>query len=55
MHLSTAFCHVDVDVLEEKLYPPLKDPYEVMELVKKTDYKTMEKLEKKYSNQNYLE
>lgn len=48
MHLSTAFCHVDVDVLEEKMYPPLKDPYEIMDLVRKTDYKTMEKMEKRY-------
>lgn len=47
VHLSTAFCHCDVDVLEEKMYPPLKDPYEIMELVKNTDYKTMDKMEKR--------
>lgn len=48
VHLSTAFCHCDVEVLEEKMYPSLKDPYEVMELVKTTDYKTMEKMEQRY-------
>lgn len=48
IHLSTAFCHCDVEILEEKMYPPLKDPYEVIELIKKTDYKTLEKLEKRF-------
>lgn len=46
-HLSTAFCHVDEEVLEEKIYPALKDPYEIMNLVKTTDPKKLEEMQKR--------
>ncbi|XP_025834434.1 putative fatty acyl-CoA reductase CG5065 [Agrilus planipennis] len=45
VHLSTAFCHADVEYLEEKIYPPTKDPYEVMRLIEWLDDKSLEQIE----------
>lgn len=33
VHLSTAFCHCEERLLEERVYPPLRDPHEVMRVV----------------------
>ncbi|KAL1138004.1 hypothetical protein AAG570_009699 [Ranatra chinensis] len=30
IHLSTAFCHGDLEVLEEKLYPPPANPHDII-------------------------
>lgn len=33
IHLSTAFCYPDKEILDEKVYEPHRDPYEVMKYV----------------------
>lgn len=47
IHLSTAFCHCDVPELEEKIYPPTKEPYAVMEIIKRNSEESLKKLEAK--------
>lgn len=47
VHLSTAFCHCDVEVLEEKIYPPTKDPYIVMDMVMNNSDESLAKIEDK--------
>jgi alcohol-forming fatty acyl-CoA reductase len=32
VHLSTAYCRCELDVLEEKMYPPVHDPRRIMEI-----------------------
>lgn len=32
MHASTIFCYWDVTILDEKVYPPSQDPYDVIQL-----------------------
>lgn len=44
IHLSTAFCHVDKDVLEEKAYEAPYDPKDIMRLVQFMDLKTLDKV-----------
>lgn len=34
VHLSTAFCHVDQEELEEKVYNAGQDPQDVMEMMR---------------------
>ncbi|XP_077295479.1 putative fatty acyl-CoA reductase CG5065 [Arctopsyche grandis] len=34
VHLSTAFCYADFDVLDEKVHNDVEDPHEIMHLVK---------------------
>ncbi|XP_050358549.1 putative fatty acyl-CoA reductase CG5065 [Nymphalis io] len=47
VHLSTAYCRCKVDVLEEKMYPPVHDPEKVMDLVDWLDDETLAYLEPK--------
>ncbi|XP_047542412.1 putative fatty acyl-CoA reductase CG5065 isoform X2 [Vanessa atalanta] len=37
LHVSTAFCHDGIEVLEEKMYPSKHDPYHVIESLKWMD------------------
>lgn len=37
VHTSTAFCHCDVPVMEERVYQPPEDPHNLMNLVKWMD------------------
>ncbi|XP_069683847.1 putative fatty acyl-CoA reductase CG5065 isoform X2 [Periplaneta americana] len=41
-HLSTAFCHCEFDVLEEKIYPPPHNPHDVMRAMEWLDDKSIE-------------
>ncbi|RZF32452.1 hypothetical protein LSTR_LSTR013396 [Laodelphax striatellus] len=42
IHLSTAFCHCEVDVLEERVYASPVDPQDVMRAVQWMDSATLE-------------
>jgi fatty acyl-CoA reductase len=42
VHLSTAFCHCDVDVLEERIYESPLDPHDVMRCVQWMDETTLD-------------
>jgi hypothetical protein len=42
VHLSTAFCHCDLEVLEEKLYQSPLDPHDVMRCVQWMDDATLD-------------
>ncbi|KAL1117018.1 hypothetical protein AAG570_004346 [Ranatra chinensis] len=42
VHMSTAFCHVDHLVMEEKVYPPPADPQDIMDVCRWMDDKTMD-------------
>ncbi|KAK9500979.1 hypothetical protein O3M35_002123 [Rhynocoris fuscipes] len=44
IHTSTAFCHCDVEVMEEKAYPPPHDPMDVIRLVNWMDDATLDKI-----------
>jgi len=37
VHLSTAFCHVDQEKLDERIYESLHDPQDIMRLVQWLD------------------
>ncbi|XP_049861196.1 putative fatty acyl-CoA reductase CG5065 isoform X1 [Schistocerca gregaria] len=41
VHLSTAFCHCEQEVLEEKIYPPPHDPHDIMHLVQWLDEESL--------------
>jgi fatty acyl-CoA reductase len=41
VYLSTAFCHCDVDVLEERIYESPLDPRDVMRCVQWMDETTL--------------
>lgn len=47
VHLSTAYCRCELDVLEEKLYPAVHNPDKIIDLVEWLDDKTLEYLEPK--------
>ncbi|XP_069683843.1 putative fatty acyl-CoA reductase CG5065 [Periplaneta americana] len=42
LHLSTAFCHCDYEVLGEKMYPPPHNPHDVMRAMEWLDDKSIE-------------
>ncbi|XP_017779308.1 PREDICTED: putative fatty acyl-CoA reductase CG5065 [Nicrophorus vespilloides] len=42
IHLSTAFCHVEIEVLEEKVYKPNCDPYEMIKYVQTESEKVLD-------------
>ncbi|XP_069683851.1 putative fatty acyl-CoA reductase CG5065 [Periplaneta americana] len=44
VHLSTAFCHCEYEVLEEKMYPPPHNPHDVMRAMEWLDDKSIELL-----------
>ncbi|XP_069683853.1 putative fatty acyl-CoA reductase CG5065 [Periplaneta americana] len=44
VHLSTAFCHCEYDVLGEKMYPPPHNPHDVMRAMEWLDDKSIELL-----------
>nr|XP_022904425.1 fatty acyl-CoA reductase 1-like [Onthophagus taurus] len=48
VHVSTAFCNVEIDYMEEKIYPMDVDPYKIMDLVKWMDEKSLVAITKKY-------
>lgn len=37
VHVSTTYCHFDIPVLEEKLYPPTRNPRDIIKLVNSTN------------------
>ncbi|XP_068622040.1 putative fatty acyl-CoA reductase CG5065 [Battus philenor] len=45
VHLSTAYCRCELDVLEEKLYPAMHKPERIMDIVQWMDDKTLNYLE----------
>ncbi|XP_071056868.1 putative fatty acyl-CoA reductase CG5065 [Onthophagus taurus] len=47
VHVSTAFCNVEIDYMEEKIYPMDVDPYKIMDLVKWMDEKSLVAITKK--------
>ncbi|CAH0713004.1 unnamed protein product, partial [Brenthis ino] len=47
LHLSTAYCRCDLEILEEKLYPAVHPPRKIIDLVEWLDDKTLEYLEPK--------
>ncbi|KAJ9586188.1 hypothetical protein L9F63_020162, partial [Diploptera punctata] len=42
IHLSTAFCHCDHDVMEEKVYPPPHNPHDIIHAMEWMDDETIE-------------
>jgi fatty acyl-CoA reductase len=42
VHLSTAFCHCDLEVLEEKVYQSALDPHDVMRFLQWIDETTLD-------------
>ncbi|CAG4949380.1 unnamed protein product [Parnassius apollo] len=47
VHLSTAYCRCELDVLEEKLYPAMHKPEHIIKIVKWMDDATLDYLEPK--------
>ncbi|XP_061381673.1 putative fatty acyl-CoA reductase CG5065 isoform X1 [Danaus plexippus] len=45
VHLSTAYCRCELDVLDEKLYPAVHEPRKIIELTQWLDDKTLDYLE----------
>jgi hypothetical protein len=50
VHLSTAFCHCELDILEEKVYSPPHDPHDIMHAIEWMDDKTIELITPRYLN-----
>lgn len=48
VHFSTAFCHPEQKVLEEKLYPSPANPHDVMRAMEWMDDETIRLLTPKY-------
>lgn len=48
IHTSTAFCHCDVDLMEEKVYPPPHNPMDIIRLVNWMDDVTLDKITPEY-------
>ncbi|KAK7574219.1 hypothetical protein V9T40_011410 [Parthenolecanium corni] len=44
VHTSTAYCHCDIPVMEEKIYPARHNPYDIMELVRWMDNETLDSI-----------
>lgn len=44
VHVSTSYCQCNYNVLEERAYPSPNDPFEMLEMVRKLDDKTLEQL-----------
>uniref|UniRef100_A0A146M6I1 Fatty acyl-CoA reductase n=2 Tax=Lygus hesperus TaxID=30085 RepID=A0A146M6I1_LYGHE len=44
VHMSTAFCHCDIDEMEEKVYPSPHDPMEIIRMSRWMDAGMMEKI-----------
>nr|AGK27745.1 fatty acyl-CoA reductase [Ericerus pela] len=42
IHTSTAYCHCDIPVMEEKIYPARQNPYDIIELVRWMDPETLD-------------
>lgn len=49
MHVSTAFCHVDVPVLGEKVYETPISPADIMRLCSFMDEQTLDIITPRYS------
>ncbi|XP_026740051.1 putative fatty acyl-CoA reductase CG5065 [Trichoplusia ni] len=47
VHLSTAYCRCDLEMLEEKLYPAVHNPRKIIEIVEWMDDDTLQYLEPK--------
>ncbi|XP_075988838.1 putative fatty acyl-CoA reductase CG5065 [Anticarsia gemmatalis] len=47
IHLSTAYCRCDLDVLDEKVYPAVHSPRKIMDIVSWMDDDTLDYLEPK--------
>ncbi|XP_071052567.1 fatty acyl-CoA reductase 2-like [Onthophagus taurus] len=47
VHLSTAFCNVEIKNMEEKVYPMDVDPYKIIDMVEWMDDKSLSKITKK--------
>ncbi|XP_026745123.1 LOW QUALITY PROTEIN: fatty acyl-CoA reductase 1-like, partial [Trichoplusia ni] len=45
VHLSTAYCRCDLEMLEEKLYPAVHNPRKIIEIVEWMDDDTLQYLE----------
>ncbi len=52
MHLSTAFCHCEYEILEEIIYPTPVSPRDVLQAVQWMDDTTLEMITPKYVSQN---
>ena len=52
MHLSTAFCHCDYDVLEEKIYPAPHNPQDIIRAMEWMDDKTIEIITPRYLSES---
>ncbi|BES98847.1 Male sterility protein [Nesidiocoris tenuis] len=46
VHMSTAFCHCDLEVMEEKVYPPPHDPMDILHMNRWMESDMMEKIAK---------
>lgn len=47
-YVSTAYCHLEQKVLEEKAYPPLRNPHDVIKTVEELDDNMIEIMTPKY-------
>lgn len=48
IHISTAFCHVDVESMEERVYEPPIDPHDIMRLSKWIDDTSLQMITPRY-------
>lgn len=48
VHTSTAYCHCDVPIMEERVYAPPEDPHNVMNLVHWMDRDLLHEITEKY-------
>lgn len=50
VHFSTAYCHTDKNVVEEKMYPPITDWRTTIELAEKADSHILDVFTAKYTD-----
>ena len=50
VHLSTAYCNIDIECMEEKVYEIDVDPYKIIDIIQWLDSKLLEKISNRYDN-----
>lgn len=50
VHISTAYCHLEEKVLEEKAYEPPADPMQIIRTCELIDEELLNSMSKKYIN-----
>ena len=48
VHVSTAYCHLDEDIVKEQIYPPPRNPHDVIKICECLENELVETIKNKY-------